>query len=281
MLAIPSPFPKQSWLELVDLCLDPVLSNLEGWLADGEGRVVAIAVLIVVGKSGVLVVDKRTDNLIVIRAVQRAVVVSCWTFTLSDGVISCGRTSKEAILSFSLNPLFDLDEEMLSNKVGSKLLMRFIESDDVDSVDTILLFSPSPEVSNVLCDLSTFAEIQLDELDCPDCEALSFVIHKIDVMEQVKDNVFDIHSANIEVGVQLRPSLLYRDWCVRGISLGRKEVDINKKTENQAKMTKLSMEWKRLCKIKAKVQKCQSQSQYRRISSQTGAGTEEYYWMQS
>ncbi|GJX95154.1 reverse transcriptase domain-containing protein [Tanacetum coccineum] len=54
------------------------------------------------------------------------------------------------------------------------------------------------------------------------------------------------------------------------------EVDINKKAENQAKMTKLSMEWKRLCKIKAKVQKCQSQSQYRRISSQTGAGTEEY-----
>ncbi|GJT23411.1 hypothetical protein Tco_0893348 [Tanacetum coccineum] len=40
------------------------------------------------------------------------------------------------------------------------------------------------------------------------------------------------------------------------------EVDINKKTENQAKMTKLSMEWKRMCKIKAKVQKCQSQSQY-------------------
>ncbi|GJR02702.1 putative ribonuclease H-like domain-containing protein [Tanacetum coccineum] len=32
----------------------------------------------------------------------------------------------------------------------------------------------------------------------------------------------------------------------------KKEVDINKKTENQAKMTKLSMEWKRLCKIKAK-----------------------------
>ncbi|GJT55571.1 hypothetical protein Tco_0133216 [Tanacetum coccineum] len=31
------------------------------------------------------------------------------------------------------------------------------------------------------------------------------------------------------------------------------EVDINKKTENQAKMTKLSMEWKRLCKINAKV----------------------------
>ncbi|GKG08118.1 hypothetical protein Tco_0333950, partial [Tanacetum coccineum] len=31
------------------------------------------------------------------------------------------------------------------------------------------------------------------------------------------------------------------------------EVDINKKTENQAKMTKLSMEWKRLYKINAKV----------------------------
>ncbi|GJR63146.1 putative reverse transcriptase domain-containing protein [Tanacetum coccineum] len=60
-----------------------------------------------------------------------------------------------------------------------------------------------------------------------------------------------------------------------------KEVDINKKTENQAKMTKLSMEWKRLCKIKAKVQKMPKKSQYRRISSQTGAGTEEYYWMQS
>ncbi|GJU05855.1 hypothetical protein Tco_1122285 [Tanacetum coccineum] len=53
------------------------------------------------------------------------------------------------------------------------------------------------------------------------------------------------------------------------------EVDINKKTENQAKMTKLSMEWKRLCKIKDKVQKIQrSESQYRRISSKTGAGTE-------
>ncbi|GJV28320.1 hypothetical protein Tco_1384768 [Tanacetum coccineum] len=57
---------------------------------------------------------------------------------------------------------------------------------------------------------------------------------------------------------------------------GLEEVDIIKKIENQAKMTKLSMEWKRLCKIKAKVQKCQSQSQYRRISSQTGAGLKEY-----
>ncbi|GJV04949.1 hypothetical protein Tco_1338518 [Tanacetum coccineum] len=69
--------------------------------------------------------------------------------------------------------------------------------------------------------------------------------------------------------------------CHNGPTRDIMEVDINKKTENQAKMTKLSMEWKRRCKIKAKVQKCQSQSQYRRISSQTGAGTEEYYWMQS
>ncbi|GJY07647.1 putative reverse transcriptase domain-containing protein [Tanacetum coccineum] len=36
------------------------------------------------------------------------------------------------------------------------------------------------------------------------------------------------------------------------MDLMNREVDINKKTENQAKMTKLSMEWKRLCKIKAK-----------------------------
>ncbi|GJX14596.1 hypothetical protein Tco_0206354 [Tanacetum coccineum] len=47
------------------------------------------------------------------------------------------------------------------------------------------------------------------------------------------------------------------------LHFGNPEVDIIKKTENQDKMTKLSMEWKRLCKIKAKVQKCQSQSQYK------------------
>ncbi|GKA94165.1 hypothetical protein Tco_0816151 [Tanacetum coccineum] len=74
-------------------------------------------------------------------------------------------------------------------------------------------------------------------------------------------------------------------WCVCDISLlaktrSRKWIS-SKRQKNRAKMTKLSIEWKRLCKIKAKVQKCQSQSQYRRISSQTGAGTEEYGWMQS
>ncbi|GJR24771.1 hypothetical protein Tco_0973298 [Tanacetum coccineum] len=81
-------------------------------------------------------------------------------------------------------------------------------------------------------------------------------------------------------GSNLSTSLLHKGFGDRRDILTWKkglEVDIIKKTENQAKMTKLSMEWKRLCKIKAKVQKCQSQSQYRRISSQTGAGTEEYY----
>ncbi|GJT41617.1 reverse transcriptase domain-containing protein [Tanacetum coccineum] len=86
----------------------------------------------------------------------------------------------------------------------------------------------------------------------PDCEDLSFVIHH-------------------------RVSQLSFIWESDILILSTNEVDIIKKTENQAKMTKLSMEWKRLCKIKAKVQKYQSQSQYRRISSQTGAGTEEYF----
>ncbi|GJS17520.1 hypothetical protein Tco_0411992 [Tanacetum coccineum] len=88
-------------------------------------------------------------------------------------------------------------------------------------------------------------------------------------------------SKAIEKGMQDGLSAGITSLVVISYSVNHEEVDINKKTENQAKMTKLSMEWKRLCKIKAKVQKCQSQSQYRRISSQTGAGTEEYYWMQS
>ncbi|GJY08092.1 ribonuclease H-like domain-containing protein [Tanacetum coccineum] len=87
----------------------------------------------------------------------------------------------------------------------------------------------------------------------------------------------DLSFIDLEVFVY-KPVVVNSMFLMLNVSV---EVDINKKTENQAKMTKLSMEWKRLCKIKAKVQKCQSQSQYRRISSQTGAGTEEYYWMQS
>ncbi|GJW82521.1 hypothetical protein Tco_0146496 [Tanacetum coccineum] len=85
----------------------------------------------------------------------------------------------------------------------------------------------------------------------------------------------------IRIGTDLKFDFLEYLCMLMASFEDHEEVDINKKTENQAKMTKLSMEWKRLCKIKAKVQKCQSQSQYRRISSQTGAGTEEYYWMQS
>ncbi|GJR79569.1 hypothetical protein Tco_0150354 [Tanacetum coccineum] len=99
---------------------------------------------------------------------------------------------------------------------------------------------------------------------------------QVDVMEQVK-MLSDIPvSATTRWGSKTK-RFTSRDLGVLLTHLGRKEVDIIKKTENQAKMTKLSMEWKRLCKIKAKVQKYQSQSQYRRISSQTGAGTEEYY----
>ncbi|GJS81916.1 hypothetical protein Tco_0748457 [Tanacetum coccineum] len=67
-------------------------------------------------------------------------------------------------------------------------------------------------------------------------------------------------------------------WVIRG---GETEVDINKKTENQAKMTKLSMEWKRLCRIKAKVQKKYQSQRHYEESAVNGAGTEEYYWMQS
>ncbi|GJY65729.1 hypothetical protein Tco_0467967 [Tanacetum coccineum] len=52
------------------------------------------------------------------------------------------------------------------------------------------------------------------------------------------------------------------------------EVDIIKKTENQAKMTKLSMEWKILCKIKAKVAKITKVRVNTEESQQFGAGTE-------
>ncbi|GJV89130.1 hypothetical protein Tco_1533068 [Tanacetum coccineum] len=54
-----------------------------------------------------------------------------------------------------------------------------------------------------------------------------------------------------------------------------------KRQKNQAKMNKTEPGKEKTVQNQAKVQKCQSQSQYRRISSQTGAGTEEYYWMQS
>ncbi|GJU12197.1 hypothetical protein Tco_1134593 [Tanacetum coccineum] len=78
-------------------------------------------------------------------------------------------------------------------------------------------------------------------------KTLSFVFSRmpVDIMEQVKD------------------------VCDNPIRC-TEEVDIIKKAENQAKMTKLSMEWKRLCKIKAKVQKNgQVSESIQRISSQT------------
>ncbi|GJY52944.1 hypothetical protein Tco_0444608, partial [Tanacetum coccineum] len=51
-----------------------------------------------------------------------------------------------------------------------------------------------------------------------------------------------------------------------------KEVDINKKTENQAKMTKLSMEWKRLPKSGKWSKECQSpESILKESAVQTGA----------
>ncbi|GJW04153.1 hypothetical protein Tco_1563009 [Tanacetum coccineum] len=109
------------------------------------------------------------------------------------------------------------------------------------------------------------------------------LVHKVPLRSMLYADVFNCNRTGVSsVSVQdrhLRMRFLYLAAML--LVGGVEEVDINKKTENQAKMTKLSMEWKRLCKIKAKVQKCQSQSQYRRISSQTGAGTEEYYWMQS
>ncbi|GJV75253.1 hypothetical protein Tco_1506837 [Tanacetum coccineum] len=97
-------------------------------------------------------------------------------------------------------------------------------------------------------------------------------------LKKQNDNPYKTRKTVCTIGI---PEKIHKKELRRMKGTRMMEVDINKKTENQAKMTKLSMEWKRLCKIKAKVQKCQSQSQYRRISSQTGAGTEEYYWMQS
>ncbi|GKB97872.1 hypothetical protein Tco_0984009, partial [Tanacetum coccineum] len=59
------------------------------------------------------------------------------------------------------------------------------------------------------------------------------------------------------------------------------EVDIIKKTENQAKMTKLSMEWKDCANIKAKVQNARSEVNTEESASQTGAELKNYCWMQS
>ncbi|GJX98243.1 hypothetical protein Tco_0355262 [Tanacetum coccineum] len=57
----------------------------------------------------------------------------------------------------------------------------------------------------------------------------------------------------------------------------QQEVDINKKAENQAKMTKLSMEWKRLCKNQGKSKIRQVRVTTEDSAVKTGAGTDEYY----
>ncbi|GJT62525.1 hypothetical protein Tco_1006058 [Tanacetum coccineum] len=62
-------------------------------------------------------------------------------------------------------------------------------------------------------------------MDCPDCDRLS-------VLSFIKS-----FTSSASFGIDI-------------LILSTNEVDIIKKTENQAKMTKMSMEWKRLCKIK-------------------------------
>ncbi|GKF52351.1 hypothetical protein Tco_0159261, partial [Tanacetum coccineum] len=62
----------------------------------------------------------------------------------------------------------------------------------------------------------------------------------------------DGHTLSITEGSLRRHLKLADQDGLTSIPTTEKEVEINKKAENQAKMTKLSMEWKRLCKIKAK-----------------------------
>ncbi|GKD00242.1 reverse transcriptase domain-containing protein [Tanacetum coccineum] len=53
--------------------------------------------------------------------------------------------------------------------------------------------------------------------------------------------------ADLGASINLMPYSLYAKLSLETLKPTKmSEVDINKKTENQAKMTKLSMEWKRL-----------------------------------
>ncbi|GJZ26476.1 hypothetical protein Tco_0570729 [Tanacetum coccineum] len=128
------------------------------------------------------------------------------------------------------------------------------------------------------CKNSTKAGARNAELMKKFEDAQKRVEHVQESTQRLEEKLSNIESEN-QVLCQQAPTMspTGKSLYARPRSMIIQEVDIIKKAENQAKMTKLSMEWKRLCKIKAKVQKCQSQSQYRRISSQTGAGTEEYY----
>ncbi|GJX26222.1 reverse transcriptase domain-containing protein [Tanacetum coccineum] len=87
------------------------------------------------------------------------------------------------------------------------------------------------------------------------CEKLCICQLFASVKHPQANGLVERANRSLREGINARLDERSKDWI-------EEEVDINKKTENQAKMTKLSMEWKRLCKIKAKVQKYQSQSQY-------------------
>ncbi|GJS34205.1 hypothetical protein Tco_0532587 [Tanacetum coccineum] len=65
----------------------------------------------------------------------------------------------------------------------------------------------------------------------------------------------DLKGITTRSGVAYKGPTIHTTSSPKVVEREPEEVDINKKTENQAKMTKLSMEWKRLCKIKAKDKK--------------------------
>ncbi|GJR61962.1 hypothetical protein Tco_1504124 [Tanacetum coccineum] len=94
---------------------------------------------------------------------------------------------------------------------------------------------------------------------------LQFLVMEIWFKETSRSKEFTMSKVSITIFSQLVNSVM-RIWRLHFGNLRvlfeifrettyYPEVDIIKKTENQAKMTKLSMEWKRLCRIKAKVQK--------------------------
>ncbi|GKC16789.1 hypothetical protein Tco_1013571 [Tanacetum coccineum] len=148
------------------------------------------------------------------------------------------------------------------------------QADDLDAYDSDCDELNTAKVT-LMVNLSHYGSDALAEVHNPDNMDNNMINQAVQVMpSSEQSNVVNCSETEITSNSNIIP---YSQYVIES----QQEVDINKKTENQAKMTKLSMEWKRLCKIKAKVQKCQSQSQYRRISSQTGAGTEEYYWKQS
>ncbi|GJR20199.1 hypothetical protein Tco_0968726 [Tanacetum coccineum] len=104
-----------------------------------------------------------------------------------------------------------------------------IESDDVDSVDDDTSIS-LPEFESFYVDYPNSGNSTID------------VVEDIPILiRQVKDVSVKSLSASSEVGFKLR-RLYFNGFVCRDISLGKKvpseEVDIIKKTENQAKMTK-------------------------------------------